>query len=296
MKQLLFFITICLFFALPLFAQKQNKSVSRLTGLDTAFARVLKNYKAAGFAIAVVEKDKVIYSKGFGYSNTETKTPVTPNTLFAIGSCTKAFTAGLLGLLNKDGKVDFDKPVRTYLPQVSFYNTDLNNTVTLRDMMCHRTGLPRHDFSWYFFNTNSRDSLLQRIQYMEPSAPLRQRWQYNNFMFMLQGAVVEKLTGKSWEDNIKEKFFQPLGMTRSTVSLADWMKTDDIATGYTVIGDTLIDKLDYYNIQGMAPAGSINSSVNDMSKWVMTWINGGKYKGAEILPAGTPQKPSVARW
>ncbi len=268
------------------FAQKQKNTVSSFAGLDTAFARVLKNFKVAGFAVAVVDRDKIIYSKGFGYSNYETKTPVTPNTLFAIGSCTKAFTAGLLGILNKDGKVDFDKPVREYLPDVKFYSTELNNTITLRDMMSHRTGLPRHDISWYFFTSHNRDSLVQRIQYMEPSAMLRQRWQYNNFMFMLQGAVAEKLTGKSWEDNIRQQFFQPLGMTRSAVSLADWLKTDDIAAGYTVTKDSSIDKLDYYDIAGMSPAGSINSSVNDMAKWVTLWINGGKYMGKEILPPG----------
>ncbi len=285
MKRFLLFIIACLL-VISSFSQKQTSLAGRLTGLDTAFARVLKNMKAAGFAVAVVEKDKVIYSKGFGYSDLDTKTPVTPNTVFAIGSCTKAFTAGLLGILNKDGKVDFDQPVRTYLPTVSFYNTDLNNTITLRDMMCHRTGLPRHDYSWYFFTTNSRDSLVQRIQYLEPSAKLRQRWQYNNFMFMLQGVVAEKITGKSWEDNIKEKYFQPLGMSRSSVDINDWMKTDDHATGYDVSGDTLIDKMDYYNINGMAPAGSINSCANDMAKWVTVWINGGKYAGKEILPAG----------
>ncbi len=284
MKPIFLFITI--FLSATLFAQKQTNLASRLTGLDTAFARVLKTNKAAGFAVAVVDKNNVIYSKGFGYSDYENKTPVTPNTLFAIGSCTKAFTASLLGLLNKDGKVDFDKTVRTYLPEVNFYNNDLNNNVTLRDMMCHRTGLPRHDLSWYFFTTSNRDSLVQRIKYLEPSAPLRQRWQYNNFMFMLQGVVTEKLTGKSWEENIKEKIFKPLGMSRSTVSYDDWMKTADIAVGYSVWKDSLIDKLNYYKIDGMAPAGSIASSVIDMAKWVTTWINGGKYNGVEILPAG----------
>ncbi|MDQ2751838.1 MAG: beta-lactamase family protein, partial [Bacteroidota bacterium] len=284
MKPVFLFITI--FFSLQLFAQKQTNLAARLTGLDTAFARVLKTNKAAGFAVAVIDRNKVIYSKGFGYSDYENKTPVTPNTVFAIGSCTKAFTAGLLGLLNKDGKVDFDKPVETYLPELKFYNNDLNNNATLRDMMCHRTGLPRHDMSWYFFTTSNRDSLVQRIQYLEPSATLRQRWQYNNFMFMLQGVVTEKLTGKSWEDNIKERFFKPLGMSRSTVSYEDWMKTNDIAVGYTVKNDSLIDRLDYYKINGMAPAGSIASSANDMSKWVTAWVNGGKYNGVEILPAG----------
>jgi CubicO group peptidase (beta-lactamase class C family) len=285
MKRLLI-VPIILLAVIHSFAQKQKNTTSHLDGLDTAFARVLKTFKAPGFAIAVVDKDKVIYSKGFGYSNYEAKTPVSPNTLFAIGSCTKAFTAGLLGILNKDGKVDYDKPVRTYLPDVQFYNADLNNNVTLRDMMCHRTGLPRHDMSWYLFPTSSRDSLVQRIQYLEPSAAIRQRWQYNNFMFMLQGAVAEKLTGKSWEDNIRQQFFEPLGMSRSNVSLAEWMKADDIAAGYDIGKDSSITKLAYYNIAGMAPAGSINSSVNDMAKWVIMWINGGKYNGKEVLPAG----------
>lgn len=268
------------------FAQKQKTAEDkRFAGLDTAFARVLKEWHAAGFAVAVIEKDKVIYAKGFGYRDYENKNPVTPNTLFAIGSCTKAFTASLLGLLNKDGKVDFDKPVRTYLPDIKFYNDELNDHVTLRDMMCHRTGLPRHDYSWYLFQSHSKDSLVQRIQYMEPSAELRQKWQYNNFMFLLQGVVTEKITGKSWEDNIREKIFQPLGMSNSDVSLAEWTKSSDAAFGYDVKNDSIVKKIDYYDIAAMAPAGSINSCVNDMSKWVITWINGGKYNGKEILPA-----------
>lgn len=268
------------------FAQKQKSTEDkRFAGLDTAFARVLKEWHAAGFAVAVVEKDKVIYAKGFGYRDYENRIPVTPNTLFAIGSCSKAFTCSLLGLLNKDGKVDFDKPVRTYLPDAKFYNDELNDHITLRDMMCHRTGLPRHDYSWYLFQTHSKDSLVQRIQYMEPSAGLREKWQYNNFMFLLQGAVTEKITGKSWEDNIREKIFQPLGMSSSNVSLAEWIKNSDAAYGYKVKNDSIIKKMDYYDIAAMSPAGSINSSVNDMSKWVITWINGGKYNGKEILPA-----------
>jgi len=268
------------------FAQKEKSSEDKhFTGLDTAFARVLKEWHAAGFAVAVVEKNKVVYTEGFGYRDYENKIPVTANTLFAIGSCTKAFTASLLGMLNKDGKVDFDKPVRTYLPDLKFYNDELNDHVTLRDMMCHRTGLPRHDYSWYLFQTHSRDTLEQRIQYMEPSAALREKWQYNNFMFMLQGVVTEKITGKSWEDNIREKIFQPIGMNNSDVSLPEWKQSSDAAFGYDAKQDSIIKKMDYYDIAAMAPAGSINSCVNDMAKWVITWINGGKYNGKEILPA-----------
>ena len=259
--------------------------MDRFAGMDTAFSRVLKDWKAAGFAVAVVENDKLVYAKGFGYKDWSTKAPVTPNTQFAIGSCTKAFTASIIGLLAKDGKLDIDKPVRNYLPSLVFFNNEMNNNITLRDMMCHRTGVSRYDYSWYFFPSPSRDSLMQRVKYMEPSEPLRSKWQYNNFMFMLQGVVAEKLTGKLWEDNIRERLLQPLGMNNSNVSLAEWMTAADLSVGYNLKHDTLIDKTDYYDISGMAPAGAINSSVNDMAKWVSLWINGGKYKGKEILPA-----------
>jgi CubicO group peptidase (beta-lactamase class C family) len=268
------------------FAQKKNiTKADPLAGLDTAFQRVLKDRKAAGFAVAVVNKDKIIYAKGFGYRDYENKLLVTPTTQFAIGSCTKAFTCALMGLLEKDNKLELDKPATSYLPELHFFNDNLNNMVTVRDMMCHRTGLPRHDYSWYLFNTASRDSLLSRIKYHEPTAALRQTWQYNNFMFLAQGMIAEKLSGKSWEENIKEKIFAPLGMTASNLSIHDLKKNKEAAIGYTVYKDSLIKKTDYYDINAMGPAGSINSDVTEMANWVIAWINGGKFNGKEILPA-----------
>ena len=269
-------------------AQKKTKTIpelDRFAGLDTAFERVLKDWHAAGFAVAVVEKDKVVYAKGFGYKDIEMKTPVTPNTLFAIGSCTKAFTASMIGLLQKDGKLELDKPVLNYLPDLKFYNDAMNNTILLRDLMCHRTGLPRHDYSWYAFPSSSRDSLLKRIQFMEPSFGVREKWQYNNFMFLLQGMIAEKITGKKWEENISERIFKPLGMINSNFSILEMQKNKDVSLGYGLKKDSIIKKLTYYNIDAMGPAGSINSNVMEMANWVTTWINGGKFNGKEIIPA-----------
>ena len=281
--KLLFFLLLVFNFC---FGQKKTVAkADPFAGLDTAFQRVLKDRKAPGFAVAVISKDKIIYAKGFGYRDYENKLPVTPTTQFAIGSCTKAFTSALMGLLEKDNKLELDKPATSYLPELHFFNDNLNNMVTVRDMMCHRTGLPRHDYSWYLFNTASRDSLLRRIQYQEPTAALRQTWQYNNFMFLAQGMIAEKLTGKSWEENIKERFFAPLGMTTSNLSIHDLKKNKEGALGYTVYKDSLIRKAEYYDINAMGPAGSINSNVIEMANWVMTWINGGKFNGKEILPS-----------
>lgn len=285
----LFFMLAVICVAISADAQKKNRTPSqtdRFAGLDTAFEQVLKDQLAAGFAVAVVEKNKIVYAKGFGFRDYEKKLPVTANTLFAIGSCTKAFTSALLGILQKDKKIDFDEPAVKYLPTLKFYNEDMDKHISIRDMMSHRTGLPRHDYSWYLFKTNSRDSLLQRIRYQQPSFGIRERWQYNNFMFLTQGLITEKLTGKSWEENISTHIFQPLGMTRSNTSIEALTKDADAAIGYGIKKDSIIDKLDYYHINAMGPAGSINSSVNEMANWVITWINGGKYEGKEIVPAG----------
>lgn len=283
MRKIILAVVLTTVMASTTIAQKSGVD-NRFAGLDTAFARVLKDWHAPGFAVAVVEKNKIVYAKGFGYRDYEAKLPVTPNTLFAIGSCTKAFTASLLGILRQDGKLDFDKPVRNYVPELKFYNDELNDKITLRDMMCHRTGLPRHDYSWYFFSTPSRDSLVQRIQYLEPSAGLREKWQYNNFMFLAQGVTAEKITGKSWEENIREKIFQPLNMVQSDFSIEDLTKSDDAAVGYNLEKDSIISKTDYFHIDAMGPAGSINSNVNEMSNWLITWINHGKFNGKQVLP------------
>jgi len=261
----------------------------KLEKIEALLSDILKEEHGAGFAIAVVEKDKTVFTKGFGYRDVAGKLPVTPHTQFAIGSCTKAFTSALLGNLRKEGKVDFDKPATTYLPALDFSDPALNYQVTLRDMMCHRTGFSRYDLAWYFFNTSSRDTLLQRMHYMKPTAPLRSRWQYNNFMFMVQGMVTERLTGKSWEQNITSQIFQPLGMSESSIGTVALAAAPEPSRGYT------IDKNDkgvisskeqkYHPIVAMGPAGAINSTVTDMAKWLVMWISGGKYAQKEVLPA-----------
>ncbi len=279
------FLIICLGLVIPLQAQKKKstKVIDPLAGIEKQLNQILKDRKAAGFAVAVVKKDSVIYAKGFGYRDYENKLPVTPNTLFAIGSCTKAFTTSLLGLMKKEGKLEYDKPARDYLPGLKFYNDDLTRGITVRDAIVHRTGLPRHDFSWYLFSTDSRDELMKRIEFMEPTAPLRQTWQYNNFMYLVQGMIAEKHYGKSWEELVREQLLLPLNMNRSNTSIAAFLTDNDAALGYTLKNDSLITKTDYYNINAMGPAGSINSSALEMANWLKVWINKGKLNGKEVL-------------
>ena len=276
------FIALLLLLSISSFTQPPGDS--RLKGLDTFALRLLKEWNAPGVTIAVVEKNKVIYTGGFGYRDYEKKLPVTENTLFAIGSCTKAFTSSILGMLEKEGKVNIDKPVRDYLPELVFKNEYTNKQATLRDMMCHRTGLPRHDYSWYG-STASRNELLERVRYQEPTFELREKYQYNNFMFMAQGIVIEKLTGKSWEENMRDRIFKPLGMNNTNMSVIDMEKAADRSLAYSSV-DNKIKAIPYRNIDAIGPAGSVNSCAKDMANWLITWINDGKFNGKEIIPAG----------
>ena len=270
----------------PVTAQKKKDNTDpRLVGLDSKLETLLAEWKTPGFAVAIVEKNKVIYAKGFGYRDYENKIPVTPNTLFAIGSCSKAFTASLLGILMEEDKLNIDESPRFYLPELRFYNHDMDNLITIRDLMCHRTGLPRHDWSWYAFPSDSKDSLVRRIEFQQPSSRVREKYQYNNLMFVLQGLIVEKVTGSSWEENVVEKIFKPLGMNRSNLSIESLEKSDDRSFGYQHKNDSIIEKIDYYHFRSMSPCGSINSSVIDMSQWLITWIYRGKFEGKEVIPA-----------
>lgn len=263
-------------------AQTSN---NKLEKIDATLSEILRDAHGAGLAVAVVQKDKVIFLKGFGYRDYARQLPVTPHTQFAIGSCTKAFTSALLGNLRKEGKVDFDKPAVTYIPALDFSDPALNTQITLRDMMCHRTGFSRYDLAWYLFATSSRDTLLARMHYMKPTAPLRARWQYNNFMFMVQGMVVERLTGKSWEQNITSQLLQPMEMSESSIGTIALAAAAEPSRGYGVNDKMEIEERKYHPIVAMGPAGAINSTVTDMSKWLVTWIYGGRYHQQEIIPA-----------
>ncbi len=280
MKKILL-VFICILSAASVTAQKDK----RLKGLEKELNSLLKATKAPGFAVAVVEGDKVVYAKGFGYRDYDNKIPVDANTLFAIGSSTKAFTSAMLGKLRDDKKLSFDDSPRKYIPELEFYNDNMNKNIIIKDLMRHSTGISSNDDSWVLFPTHNKDSLLLRIKHEKPITGVRQQWHYNNFMFLAQGVLAEKITGKSWEDNITNYFFKPLDMRRSNATIAEMKSATNAALGYQLENDGRIRKVDYLDIAGMSPAGSINSSVNDMTKWLRAWLNEGMYNDKEIIPA-----------
>lgn len=278
-----YLLSSLMLFALANLTSQETTDI-RLKGLDRELDSILADFNVAGFSVAVVDKNQTIYAKGFGYRDYDNKLPATAQTLYAIGSCSKAFTSSLLGILRDEKKIEFDKSPREYLPELKFYNDEMNNSITIKDMMCHRTGLPRHDISWYLFPSNSQDSLIRRIEHQEPTLPVRAGWQYNNFMFMAQGAIAERLTGKSWEDLIRQELFEPLNMNRSNFTIDQLEASKDRSLGYVVNANGEIENTDYYRIRAMGPAGSINSSVTEMAEWVKMWINNGAKDDQQIIP------------
>lgn len=272
------FLLLCSVFT---FAQNED---SRLKGLDKDIEKWMKAWKTPGLAIAVVEKDKIIYSKGFGYRDLENKKKVDANTLFCIGSCTKAFTVTLLGQQQDSGRISFDDPVKKHMPTIQFYNDELTHKVTIKDMIVHRTGLPRHDVSWYYFNSASGDSLIARLPYLEPEVQLREKFIYNNFMYLLQGELIEELTGQSWRENLQEHILSPLEMNDTKTSHEDFLRVENRSLGYKSFytGESMTET-PYFNIAGMSPAGGVYSSVNNMANWLQTWIAKGVYNDKRLF-------------
>jgi len=259
-----------------------------LDGLDEFIAQTMKDWKVPGLALAVIQGDKVTLLKGYGYRDLEKQLPVTPKTLFAIGSITKSFTVTALGMEMDEGKVDWDKPVRDYLPTFKMYTPELSEQMTIRDLITHRSGLPRHDFVWYTSDF-SREDILRRLQYLEPSKPLRTTFQYNNIMFMTAGYIAGQLNGTSWEDAITQRIFKPLEMTGTNFSELETQNSSDFGQPYRKGSDLKAElKRIPFDAQcpnrcAMGPAGEINSNVTDMSKYLLFHLNHGKIGGKQLL-------------
>jgi CubicO group peptidase (beta-lactamase class C family) len=295
-----FFAILTLTLVRPLPGETPDRdTVARLKDFDAWMAGTLKDWNVPGIGVGIVVGDRLVFAKGYGYRDYGAKLPFTPNTLYQIASNSKLFTAVAAGLLVEEGKLTWDKPVRESVPAIQFYNDYLNSTVTLRDMLAHRTGITRHDMIWYQA-PDSRKELFSKLKYMEPKEPPRTVFLYNNMMYAAAGYLVELQSGKTWEDFVRDRIFKPLEMSNSLFSVAEMVKRPDFGVAYTEKRDSFeIYKIPYYeDTEGMAPAGAIISNIEDMSHWLIALMNDGKYKGKQVLPAGVLKatiQPAIAQ-
>jgi CubicO group peptidase (beta-lactamase class C family) len=232
-----------------------------------------------------VVKDQLVFAKGYGYRDVGRKLPMTPKTLVQVASNTKLFTAVGAGMLVEEGKLEWDKPIRNFVPSIQFHNDDLNRSVTLRDMLAHRTGITRHDLVWYRSEFN-RQELFDRLKHLEPSVSPRQTYLYNNLMYAAVGHIVHLLSGKTWEDFTRERILRPLGMDATVYTLKEMRASADHGVPYAERRDsTELYLTPFYEEQdGVAPAGAIISNVEDMSRWLIALMNDGRFQGRQVLP------------
>lgn len=260
----------------------------RLEGLDTLVENALKDYEVPGIAIGVVVDGQLIYSKGFGYRDFENNKPVTPDTLFGIGSCTKAFTSFVAGTLIDEGLLEWDTLVVDVLPNFRLYDEYATYHMRLRDLLTHRSGMPRHDYMWYNSKL-SRADLIQRLRYLEPASDFREHFRYNNLMYLTAGFLMEHLTKKSWETLVKERIFSPLNMEKSNFTIEEVQANSDYAYPYLQKNDQFV-RMAFRDISAIGPAGSINSNITEMARWVEMQLNGGSYQQTSLINPSTFQE------
>ena len=263
--------------ALPVRAQQKEP----FPGFDAYVNSALTTWKVPGAAVAIVRNDSLIYAKGYGVREIGKPARVDEHTLFAIGSSSKAFTSAAVAMLVDSGKVSLDAPATAYLPGFQLYDNYATREITVRDLLSHRSGLARGELIWYG-SDNDRDEILRRVRYLPPSWSFREQFGYQNIMYLAAGQVVAKVTGASWDDFIKRRIFQPLGMTSSNTSISALQGVEDLATPHATVNDT-VRAIPYRKIDNIAPAGAINSNAVDMAQWVRLQLGDGKFAGKQLI-------------
>jgi CubicO group peptidase (beta-lactamase class C family) len=267
---------------------KAQRAKDVLDGFDAQIERALSDYQVPGMVVGIVVDGRVVYSKGFGYRDLEKKLPMTDETLCAIGSCTKAFTTFVMGNLVDEGLLGWDQPVIDVLPQFRLWDQYATTNLTIRDLLTHRTGMPRHEFVWYNSKMNKAE-MLKRIRYLQPSFDIRERYQYNNLMYFTAGLAMEEVTGKTWEELIQERILKPLDMTSTNFSVKDMQKSGKYAFPYVERSDKQ-KKMAFRDLSLIGPAGSLNSNVVDMTHWIQMQLARGVYHNQTLISPATLQE------
>ncbi|GLU52060.1 serine hydrolase [Dyadobacter frigoris] len=247
--------------------------------IDELVEKTLTAFDVPGIAVAVVKDGKVIHSKGYGVRSLKTKEKVDENTLFGIASNSKAFTAASLGILMDEGKLKWDDKVIDYIPEFRMYNGYVTEEFTIRDLLTHRSGLGLGAGDLMFWPDSSdftMKDIIYNLRYLKPVSGFRTKYDYDNLLYMVAGEVIERVSGKSYEEFVEERIMKPLQMNNSA---GTWIRVKDksnaVDTHAPVNGKVQVIPRDVFRFGNSA--GGINSSVADMSKWIIMQMNGGKY-------------------
>ena len=269
----------------PGIAQTDSLPAFVKDSLDNYVEKALSDWQIPGVAVCIVKNGKVVIMKGYGIKEVGTNDKVDENTLFMIGSNTKAFTATALAMLHDSKKLSLDDKVQKWLPDFNLDDPWVTKETNIRDLLCHRLGFETFQGDFMFFDSDlTMQQVREKFGKVKPMYSFRSKWGYCNAAFMTAGEIIPKVTGKSWAEFLKEKIFVPLGMNNTLALSKDISSASNKSSAHTVVLGEL-KKIPYGNIDNLAAAGSISSSVNDMSKWVMMQLDNGKLNGEEIMDA-----------
>ncbi len=264
--------------------------------LDAWVARSMKTFEVPGLALAIVKDGRVVVAKGYGVRKLGDAAQVDENTLFGIASNTKAFTAAALAILVDEGKLQWDDPVIKYLPAFHMNDPYVTQQLTVRDLLCHRSGLGlgAGDLLFWPDTDVSREQVLAATRFIPPASSLRSRYAYNNLMFVVAGQLIPAITGKSWDEFVRERIFTPLGMKATTITSAGFKPGNNFAVPHSR-GWRLEGKLTPIAMtrdETWAAAAGIESNANEMAKWVLVQLNQGKLDQGRLFS----EKRSAEMW
>lgn len=266
------------------------QSAEDLRRLDVYIAEALEAWPVPGLAVAIVKNGEIVFEKGYGVREIGREEPVDENTLFAIASNTKAFTAAALAILVDSQKVSWDDRVRKFLPYFELYDPYVSNEMRIRDLLSHRSGLGTFSGDLLWYGTEySAEEVVRRARYLEPTGQFRADYRYSNVMVIAAGEVVQAASGIPWSMFVREHIFEPSGMSRTVTSVRDLAGMENVATPHKPTRDGIV-ALEWYNWDSMAAAGGIISSVHDMAAWMEVQLNRGEIDGKRLFSREASQE------
>jgi CubicO group peptidase (beta-lactamase class C family) len=253
---------------------------------DRYVAQAAHEWHVPALAIAVVKDDSLVFAKGYGVLEAGKAQPADAHTRFAIGSTTKAMTSAGLAMLVDEGKLHWDDRVSKYIPELQLYDPWVTRELTVRDLLTHRTGLPGTDLFWATGWKYSQADVIRRLRYVQPTASFRSEWQYQNVMYALAGTLIERISGTPWDAFIRARIFGPLGMTETEALVSSIAGKSNVAVPHALLNDS-VKVVPVRSTDGVASAGSVWSSVSDMSKWMRFVLDSGRVGSKRLIAAAT---------
>jgi CubicO group peptidase (beta-lactamase class C family) len=276
------------------FAQKRSSDLDRQVKEFDAYAQAaLKQWEVPGAGVAVVKDGKVIYLKAFGTRDLNTGAPANTETLFSIASTTKAMTAVCLGMLVDEGKISWNDPVIKYLPEFQLYDPFVSRDMRVRDLLLHNSGVGNTDFLWGSMDI-PEEEILRRMRMVKPEYPLRGGFIYQNIFYIAAGRVIAKVSGQTWHEFIQARIFNPLGMTRTATKLKNIKDENYTKPHFKLNGK--IQVIGYTKDDEVSAAGSVWSSIGDMSKWVACMLDSSKFPSTRSGQAAGGRLLKPATW